>query len=140
VRSLEISINGELKSVAGAANAESIDARVFIVPRLDESHLVVSGQVEITDAPNAEAAWLSIPLRLGDVVAVRLVEHFSPTAPKLGRYDPAGSSRDGIPVCCAFCGKSSDQIEGGMLASIRALICRPCVQFMHAIIVSEGGA
>jgi len=140
VRSLEVSINGELKTVAGADSAESINAQVSTAPQLDESHLLVSGDVEISGEPNAEATWLSVPLHVGDVVSVRLVEHVSPTVPTLGRYDPSSGASDGVAVCCAFCGKSSDQVEGGMLASKRALICRPCVQFLHSIIVNGRGA
>ncbi|MBN8886815.1 MAG: hypothetical protein J0I77_13935 [Rudaea sp.] len=136
--SLEISLNGELKSVAGVPNAESIEARVFTAPQLDETVLVVSGSVEIQGEPNAEAAWLSAPLQLGDVVSVRLVEHVSPTVPTLHRYDPSTGASDGVPISCSFCGKSSNQVEGGMLASSRAVICRACIQYLHTLVADEG--
>ena len=140
MRALEISINGELKSVAGSASAESITVQVLTVPRLGDSHLLVSGDIGMSDEPNAEATWLSVPLRVGDVVSVRLVEHASPTAPTLGRHDPGSGATDGLPVLCAFCGASSDRVEGGMLASKRALICRPCVRWLHSLVVDESGA
>lgn len=138
MRCLEVSINGDVKSTAGVAGAESIEARVSTYPRTDESHVVVTGSVDVAGQPNAEAAWVSMPLGVGDVVAIRLVEEVAPTSPTLGRYGPIGGATDNLSIFCAFCGKSNDQVEGSMLASTNAFICRACVKALHRVVVNEG--
>lgn len=140
MRCLEVSINGDVRSVAGVAGADSIEARVSTYPKIGESHLVVTGSVDVEGQPNAEATWLSVPVRFGDEIGFRLVDAASPTTPTLGRFNPSSGASDGLPIYCAFCGKSNEQIAGGMLASERAFICRACVRTLHEVVVSEEGA
>jgi hypothetical protein len=127
---LQVSVNGERRAVAGVPDAERIEASVAIYPTLGQTWLKVSGEVIPDSQAPADADWIATTLSSGDVVEVRLIECDAPTAPILGRTDPAAAATDAIPFVCAFCGKSHLEVEG-MVASRRAMICRGCIRYLY---------
>lgn len=129
---LEVSVNGERKTLAGVADAETLSAAIRSYPGLGESNVLVTGEVLPTGQPTAEAKWFSCPLKVGDEVSVRLVDSNDPSPVQLGRVNPTNVATDSVPIICAFCGKPHTDVEA-MIASTRAFICRACVMVLYEL-------
>jgi hypothetical protein len=127
---LEVIINGEARTVAGAASAQTISAELCTYPELNQSWLRVSGEVVSEDQPDADANWLTAQLSVGDHVQVRVIETDSPSDPELSRTVPTAAASDKIPFVCAFCGKDAHETQG-MVASHKAMICRDCIHYLY---------
>jgi hypothetical protein len=134
---LSVEVNGEISVVAGNACAETVAASIDLYPSVGESWLRVSGDVVTDDRPSADAKWLGQPLKVGDVVVVRLVESDAPTVPTLSRSDPNAAATDGVGLVCSFCGKNQLEVRK-MYAGIKAMICNECLGFMYQM--NEQGA
>jgi hypothetical protein len=132
---LEVNVNGQRRVVAGVAAAEVINATISLYPALKEGWLEVAGSVVPQDQPAADARWLAAALTAGDVVEVRLVDSGQAAAPQVSRTDPSAPATDSIPLVCAFCDKTADEVQG-MVASRKAMICPECVGYLHDIISS----
>jgi hypothetical protein len=130
---LEVNVNGQRRVVAGIAAAEVINATVSLYPGLNEGWLEVAGSVVPDNQPVADASWLAAALSAGDVVEVRLVDSEQPAAPNVSRTDPTALATDSIPLVCAFCDKTHEQVSG-MVASRKAVICPECIGYLHDII------
>lgn len=130
VISLEISVNGQRRTVAGMAQAEQLTATVSLYPNVKDGWLDVSGSVVPVGQPPADASWLTSALAVGDTVEVRLIESQSALTPKLTRADPTAPATDDVPFVCAFCDKTQQEVTG-MVASRRAMICPECVGYLH---------
>jgi len=135
---LEVNVNGQRRVVAGVEAAEVINATVSLYPGLQEGWLEVSGSVVPEQQPAADARWLAAALAAGDVVEVRLVDSEQAVAPTLSRTVPSDRASDGIPLVCAFCDKTHDEVPG-MIASRKAVICPECVGYLHDIISADNG-
>ena len=133
---LEVIVNGERRTIAGVAAAETISAELCTYPELSQSWLQVHGEIAPENQPNADASWLTAQLSVGDRVEIRVIENDSPTAPSLSRTEPILPASDAIPFVCAFCGKDNTQTEG-MMASRKAMICRDCVRYLYEIISED---
>jgi ClpX C4-type zinc finger len=133
---LEVIVNGQRRTIAGASAAESIETSVLTYPELQQSWLRVNGQVVSSDQPTANAEWLTMQLSVGDKVEVQIIETGNPAAPNLSRTDPTLPASDEIPFVCAFCGKDSQQTEG-MVASHKAMICRDCICYLYEMISED---
>ena len=133
---LEISVNGQRRIVAGDAAAEVINATVSLYPDLNEGWLEIAGSVVTPQQPTADALWLAAALSAGDVVAVRLVESEQAEAATLSRTDPSARATDRIPLVCAFCEKSQQEVAG-MVASRKAMICPQCIAYLHDIMTAD---
>jgi hypothetical protein len=133
---LEVNVNGQRRVVAGVAAAEVINATVSLYPGLEEGWLEVAGSITPQDQPIADARWLAAALSAGDVVQVRLVESEEAAAPDLSRTNPSARATDSIPLVCAFCDKTHDEVPG-MVASRKAVICPECIGYLHDIISAE---
>jgi len=130
VISLEVSVNGQRRTVAGIAEAELLNATVSLYPTVKDGWLDVSGSVVPEGQPPADASWLAAALAVGDIVEVRLVDSAAAEAPKLTRVDPTAPATDEVPFVCAFCDKTHLEVTG-MVASRRAMICPECVGYLH---------
>jgi ClpX C4-type zinc finger len=133
---LEVNVNGQRRVVAGIAAAEVINATVSLYPGLNEGWLEVAGSVVPDNQPLADASWLAAALSAGDVVEVRLVESEQPAAPNVSRTDPTARASDSIPLVCAFCEKTHEEVAG-MVASRKAAICPECIGYLHDIISAD---
>jgi hypothetical protein len=133
---LEVNVNGQRRVVAGIAAAEVINATVSLYPGLQEGWLEVSGSIVPEQQPPADARWLAAALAAGDVVEVRLVESEQAVVPTLSRTVPSGRASDSIPLVCAFCDKTHDEVPG-MVASRKAVICPECIGYLHDIISAD---
>jgi hypothetical protein len=133
---LEVNVNGERRVVAGDAGAEVINATVSLYPDLKEGWLEIAGSVVPEHQPVADARWLAAALSAGDVVEVRLVDSEQAAAPNISRTDPTARATDSIPLVCAFCDKSHDEVPG-MVASRKAVICPECIGYLHDIISAD---
>jgi hypothetical protein len=133
---LEVNVNGQRRVVAGVAAAEVINATVSLYPALNEGWLQVTGSVVPDNQPVADASWLAAALSAGDLVEVRLVDSEQPAAPNVSRSDPTARATDSIPLICAFCDKTHDEVPG-MVASRKAVICPECVGYLHDIISAD---
>lgn len=133
---LEISVNGQRRVVAGDAAAEVINATVSLYPDLKEGWLEIAGSVVTEQQPLADARWLAAALSAGDVVEVRLVESEQAEAATLSRTAPSARATDRIPLVCAFCDKSHEEVTG-MVASRKAVICPECIAYLHDIISAD---
>ena len=133
---LEVNVNGQRRVVAGVAAAEVINATVSLYPALNEGWLQVTGSVVPDNQPVADASWLAAALSAGDLVEVRLVDCEQPAAPNVSRSDPTARATDSIPLICAFCDKTHDEVPG-MVASRKAVICPECVGYLHDIISAD---
>ena len=133
---LEVTINGERRTVAGVASAQTLYAEVCTYPELKDTWLQVDGEITPEDQPPADAHWLSAQLSVGDQVEIRIIESDQPSAPKVTRIEPTASASDAIPFVCAFCGKDHHQTEG-MISSRKAMICRDCVCYLYEMITED---
>jgi hypothetical protein len=133
---LEINVNGQRRVVAGDAAADEINATISLYPDLKEGWLEIAGSVVPEDQPVADARWLAAALSAGDVVEVRLVDSEQVSAPSISRTAPGAPATDSIPLLCAFCEKSHEQVSG-MISSRKAMICPECVGYLHDIISAE---
>ena len=133
---LEINVNGQRRVIAGAPAAEVINATVSLYPGLHEGWLEVAGSLLPTDQPVADARWLAAALAAGDVVEVRLVDSEEAAAPKVSRTDPTARATDAIPLVCAFCDKSHEEVAG-MVSSRKAVICPECIGYLHDVIHAD---
>ena len=133
---VSVTLNGVPQTVAGALSAQSIEASVGVYPELKEAWLRVVGEIDQRDQPIAYARWPGAPLKVGDVVELRLIDSPQPSAPQLGREDPSVEASDSIPFICGFCGKPAHEVEG-MTAGTRAMICHGCVRAIHEML-SDG--
>jgi hypothetical protein len=133
---LEISVNGQRRIVAGDAAAEVINATVSLYPDLNEGWLEIAGSVVNPQQPVADALWLAAALSAGDVVQVRLVESEQAESATLSRTDPTARASDRIPLVCAFCDKSQEEVAG-MVASRKAMICPQCIAYLHDIMTAD---
>jgi hypothetical protein len=133
---LQVNVNGERRLIAGVEAADVINATVSLYPGLKEGWLEVAGLVNATDQPSADARWLGAALAAGDVVEVRMVESGEAAAPTVSHTDPTAPASASIPLVCAFCNRSPQEIEG-MLTSRRAAICPECVAYLHDIISGD---
>lgn len=136
---LEVNVNGQRRVVAGVIAAEVINATISLYPALKEGWLEVAGSVVPQDQPVADARWLAAALSAGDVVEVRLVESEPSAAPQLSRTVPSAPATDSIPLVCAFCDKTPDEVPG-MVASRKAMICPECIGYLHDILHAEDGS
>jgi hypothetical protein len=130
---LEVNVNGQRRVMAGDAAAEVVNATVSLYPDLNEGWLEIAGSVVPEHQPVADARWLAAALAAGDVVEVRLVDSEQAVAPSISRTDPTARATDSIPLVCAFCDKSHDEVPG-MIASRKAVICPECIGYLHDII------
>src|SRR5580704_10022637 len=130
---LEVNVNGQRRVVAGDAAADEINATISLYPDLKEGWLEIAGSVAPEDQPVADARWLAAALAAGDVVEVRLMESEQATAPKVSRTDPTARATDAIPLVCAFCDKSHEEVPG-MVSSRKAVICPECIGYLHDVI------
>lgn len=130
---IEVIVNGERRTIAGAGAADIIETSVLTYPGLQQAWLRVNGEVVSGDQPAAEAEWLTMQLSVGDKVEVQIIEASDPVAPNLSRIDPTLPASDEIPFVCAFCGKDAQQTEG-MVASHKAMICRDCICYLYEMI------
>lgn len=130
---LEVNVNGQRRVVAGTAAADVINATVSLYPALNEGWLEVAGSVVPDNQPVADASWLAAALSAGDVVEIRLLDSDEAAAPNVSRTDPTARASDSIPLVCAFCDKTRDQVAG-MVASRKAVICPECIGYLHDII------
>ena len=135
---LEVNVNGQLRVVAGGRAAELINATVSLYPGLKEGWLEVAGSVAPEGQPVADARWLAAALSAGDVVEVRIVDSEEAAAPNVSRTDPTARATDSIPLVCAFCDKTQDEVPG-MVASRKAMICPECIGYLHDIISAGDG-
>jgi len=133
---LEIIVNGQRRVVAGDAAAEVINATVSLYPDLKEGWLEIAGSVVNEQQPVADALWLAAALSAGDVVEVRLVESEQAQAASVSRTDPTVRATDRIPLVCAFCDKTHEEVTG-MVASRKAVICPECIAYLHDIISAD---
>jgi hypothetical protein len=133
---IEVIVNGQRRTIAGASDAEIIEASVLTYPGPQQSWLRVNGEVLSGDQPTADAEWLTMQLSVGDKVEVQIIETGGPDVPTLSRTDPTLPASDEIPFVCAFCGKDSHQTEG-MVASRKAMICRDCICYLHEMISED---
>ena len=133
---LEVNVNGERRVVAGDAGAEVINATVSLYPDLKEGWLEIAGSVVPEQQPVADARWLAAALSAGDVVEIRLVDSEQAAAPNISRTDPTARATDSIPLVCAFCDKTHDEIPG-MVASRKAVICPECIGYLHDIMSAD---
>jgi hypothetical protein len=133
---LEVNVNGERRVVAGDASAEVINATVSLYPDLKEGWLEIAGSVVPEHQPVADARWLAAALSAGDVVEIRLVDCEQAAAPDISRTDPSARATDSIPLVCAFCDKTPDEVTG-MVASRKAVICPECIGYLHDIISAD---
>ncbi|MFI4866411.1 MAG: ClpX C4-type zinc finger protein [Steroidobacterales bacterium] len=131
-----MNVNGERRVVAGDAAAEVINATVSLYPDLEEGWLEIAGSVVPEHQPVADARWLAAALSTGDVVEVRLVDSEQAAAPNISRTDPSARATDSIPLVCAFCDKTHDEVAG-MVASRKAVICPECIGYLHDIISAD---
>jgi ClpX C4-type zinc finger len=131
--SLEILVNGQRRAVAGATDAELLNATVSLYPNVKDGWLDISGSILAEGQPPADASWLTAALAIGDTVEVRLINSEDVQAPKLSRVDPTRRSTDGVPTVCAFCDKPPLEAEG-MMSSRKAMICRGCVEYLHEML------
>ncbi len=135
---LEVSVNGEKKTLAGTADAETVNAAIRIFPGLGQADVHVTGDIVPEDQPGAEATWLLTALKRGDEVTVRLVESDNPSPPLLGRTDPGAGATDSIPRTCAFCSKPHTEVDA-MIASTNAHICHGCVRVLYEMVTDADG-
>jgi ClpX C4-type zinc finger len=133
---VEVTVNGQRRTIAGADAAETIEAAVLTYPATQQSWLRVTGDIVPGKQPTADAEWLAMQLSVGDKVEVQLIETDDPVAPNLSRTDPTLPASDEIPFVCAFCGKDAEHTEG-MVASRKAMICHDCICYLHEMI-NEG--
>ena len=133
---IEVTINGERRTVAGTALAQTISAEICTYPELQQSWLHVNGEVVPVDQPGADADWLTAQLSVGDHVEIRVIESDSPALPTLTRADPTAAASDTIPCVCAFCGKDAAQTPG-MMASRKAMICHDCIRYLYDIVSED---
>jgi hypothetical protein len=129
---LEVNVNGQRRVVAGTAAADVINATVSLYPGLNEGWLEVAGSVLPDDQPVADASWLAAALSAGDLVEIRLVDSDEAAEPNVSRTDPTARASDSIPLVCAFCDKTHDEVAG-MVASRKAVICPECIGYLHDI-------
>jgi hypothetical protein len=127
---IQVSVNGERRTLAGAANAEALTTSVLTYPESQQTWLRVNGDMTFEGQPNAAAEWLTMQLSVGDKVEIQVLESDTPENPTLSRTDPTRPASDAIPCVCAFCGKDSKQTQG-MVASHHAMICRDCIDYLH---------
>jgi hypothetical protein len=133
---LEVNVNGRRRVVAGDAAADVINATISLYPDLNEGWLEIAGSVVSEHQPVADARWLATALSAGDVVEVRLVNSREASAPSISRTDPTLRATDSIPLVCAFCDKTHDEVPG-MVASRKAVICPECIGYLHDIISAD---
>lgn len=133
---LEVNVNGQRRVMAGDAAAEVVNATVSLYPDLKEGWLEIAGSVVPEHQPVADARWLAAALAAGDVVEVRLVDSEQAVAPSISRTDPTARATDSIPLVCAFCDKTHDEVPG-MIASRKAVICPECIGYLHDIISAD---
>ena len=133
---LEIIVNGERRTLAGAAAAQTISAEVCTYPELQQAWLQVHGEVMPEGQPEADADWLSTQLSVGDQVQIRLIETDEPVSPQLTRVEPTAPASDEIPFVCGFCNKDATQTEG-MVASRKAMICHACIRYLSDIVKED---
>jgi ClpX C4-type zinc finger len=133
---LEVNVNGQRRVMAGDAAAEVVNATVSLYPDLNEGWLEIAGSVVPEHQPVADARWLAAALAAGDVVEVRLVDSEQAVAPSISRTDPTARATDSIPLVCAFCDKTHDEVPG-MIASRKAVICPECIGYLHDIISAD---
>jgi hypothetical protein len=133
---LEVNVNGQRRVMAGDAAAEVVNATVSLYPDLNEGWLEIAGSVVPEHQPVADARWLAAALAAGDVVEVRLVDSEQAVAPSVSRTDPTARATDSIPLVCAFCDKTHDEVPG-MIASRKAVICPECIGYLHDIISAD---
>jgi hypothetical protein len=136
---IEVIVNGQRQTIAGASDAETIETSVLTYPGLQQSWLRVNGEVVSGDQPNADAEWLTMQLAVGDKVEVQIIDAINPVAPNLNRTNPTLPASDEVPFVCAFCGKDSQQTEG-MVASRKAMICRDCICYLYEMISEDDAA
>jgi ClpX C4-type zinc finger len=127
---IEVIVNGQRRTIAGASDAETIETSVLTYPGQQQSWLRVNGAVLSGDQPTAEAEWLTMQLSVGDKVEVQIIDASDPVAPSLSRTNPTLPASDEVPFVCAFCGKDSQQTQG-MVASHKAMICRDCICYLY---------
>jgi ClpX C4-type zinc finger len=133
---IEVIVNGQRRTIAGASAAETIETSILTYPGLQQSWLRVTGEVVSGDQPTADAEWLTMQLSVGEKVEVQIIETSNPVAPNLSRTDPTLPASDEVPFVCAFCGKDPQQTEG-MVASHKAMICRDCICYLHEMISED---
>jgi hypothetical protein len=134
---IEVIVNGERRTIAGASDAETIETSVLTYPGQQQSWLRVNGAVVSGDQPKADAEWLTMQLSVGDKVEVQIIDASNPVAPNLSRTNPTLPASDEVPFVCAFCGKDSQQTEG-MVASHKAMICRDCICYLYEMSGEDG--
>jgi|ERR1700722_11797075 hypothetical protein len=130
---IEVTVNGQRRTIAGASDAETIETSVLTYPGQQQSWLRVNGEVVSGDQPGAHAEWLTMQLTVGDKVEVQITDTLEPVAPNLSRTNPTLPASDEVPFVCAFCGKDSQQTQG-MVASHKAMICRDCICYLYEMI------
>ena len=101
---IEVIVNGQRRTIAGASDAETIETSVLTYPGQQQSWLRVNGAVLSGDQPTAEAEWLTMQLSVGDKVEVQIIDASDPVAPSLSRTNPTLPASDVVPFVCAFCG------------------------------------
>jgi hypothetical protein len=65
-----------------------------------------------------------------------LVDSAEAAAPKVSRTDPTARATDAIPLVCAFCDKSHEEVAG-MVSSRKAVICPECIGYLHDVIHAD---
>jgi ClpX C4-type zinc finger len=133
---IEVIVNGQRRTIAGASDAQTIETSLLTYPGLQQSWLRVNGEVVSGDQPTADAEWLTMQLSVGDKVEVQIIDAGNPVAPNLSRTNPTLPASDEVPFVCAFCGKDSQQTEG-MLASRKAMICRDCICYLYEMVTED---
>ena len=136
---VSVTLNGAPLATAGASTAESIEASVGLYPGFKEAWLRIVGTVLPEGQPPADAHWPGSPLKVGDVVVLRLIDSADPSPPRLGRVDPNVKGSDEIPFVCAFCSKPAVEVEG-MMAGARAMVCNGCVRELYGMLDHSGSA
>jgi hypothetical protein len=133
---IEVIVNGQRRTIAGASDAETIETSVLTYPGQQQSWLRVNGKVVSGDQPTADAEWLTMQLSVGDKVELQIIDAIKPDAPNLSRTNPTLPASDEVPFVCAFCGKDSQQTQG-MVASHKAMICRDCICYLYEMISED---
>jgi hypothetical protein len=123
----EIQVNGEALTVAGANDAEVIEASLSLYPKLNEAHIVVEGSLIPENNAPIDARWLNRQLELGSEVTIKVLEAVKSSSPTIGHYEPEAAKQSSAPLLCSFCSTPQNELKSSLVVSNHAAICKECL-------------